>query len=138
MGAKSSDEDALAIIEELNKRIEALEKFKVEQEWLTNEIAQGQGKDRQNIAELRVYFDSKDWKRNNFEVLAVQLLEKLLNRKKGMDYKDIMKTFNFGSRAEAYRLMNKTVKKFPLDVRIKIIKSGNRKKRLITRIGGLG
>ena len=137
MSVKPDIEDAFVLIEELKKRIEALEKFKVEQEWLTNEIAQGQGKDRQNIAELRLYFDSKDWKRNNFEVLAVQLLKKLLNRKKGMDYRDIMKTFNFESRAEAYRLMDKAVKKFPLDVRIKTIKSNGRKKKLITRIGGL-
>jgi len=138
MSINSNDKDAFVLIEELKKRIEALEKFKVEQEWLTKDIANGQGKDRQTIAELGLYFNSKDWKRNNFEVLAVQLMEKLLRRKKGMDYKDIMKTFNFGSRAEAYRLMNITVKKFPLDVRIKIIKSNGRKKRLITRIGGLG
>ena len=138
MSINPNDKDAFVLIEELKKRIEALEKFKVEQEWLTNEIGNGQGKDRQTIAELGLYFDSKNRKRNDFDILAVQLLKKLLSRKKGMDYKDIMKTFNFGSRAEAYRLMNITVKKFPLDVRIKIINSGGRKKRLITRIGGLG
>ena len=138
MGVESNDKDAFVLIEELKKRIETLEKFKVEQEWLTNEIGNGQGKDRQTLVELGLYFDSKNRKRNDFDILAVQLLKKLLNRKKGMDYKDIMNTFNFGSRAEAYRLMNITVKKFPLDVRIKIINSGGRKKRLIARIGGLG
>ena len=134
MGTKSN-EDAFALIEKLKKRIEALETFKVEQEWLTKDIAEGQGRDRQTIAELRLYFDSKDWKRKNFDVLAVQLMKEVLNRTRGLDYKIVMNIFNFGSREEAYRLMEKTVKKFPRDVMIKHTYRSSRKRRLITRVG---
>ena len=135
MGTKSN-EDAFALIEKLKKRIEALETFKVEQEWLTKDIAKGQGRDRQTIAELRLYFDSKDWKRNNFDILAVQLMKKLLSRKKGMDYKDIMNTFDLTSANGAYKLMEKTALKFPADVKIHIIKNNKRRKKVIARIGG--
>lgn len=128
MGTQSNDEDAFALIEDLKKRIEELE-------WLTKDIANGQGIDRQTIAELRLYFDSKDWKRKNFDVLAVQLMKEVLNRTRGLDYKIVMNIFNFGSREEAYRLMEKTVKKFPRDVMIKHTYRSNRKRRLIARVG---
>ena len=128
MGTQSNDEDAFALIEDLKKRIEELE-------WLTKDIANGQGIDRQTIAELRLYFDSKDWKRKNFDVLAVQLMKEVLNRTRGLDYKIVMNIFNFGSREEAYRLMEKTVKKFPRDVMIKHTYRSSRKRRLITRVG---
>ena len=128
-------EDVLVLIEELKKRIEALETFKVEQEWLTKDIAEGQGRDRQTIAELKRYINPEGRTRNDFDILANELTKEVLNRKKGLDYKTVMNIFRFGSAPEAYRLMEKAVKKFPRDVRIKTIKSGNRKKRLIARVG---
>lgn len=129
MGAESNDEDALAIIKEFKKEIEELKEEQVKDRY-------ERAKDRQRIAELELYINSKDWKRNNFDVLAVQLMKKLLSRKKGMDYRDIMNTFNLTSANGAYKLMEKTALKFPADVKIHIIKNNKRRKKVIARVGG--
>ena len=52
-----------------------------------------------------------------------------------MDYKDVRGIFNFNSDIEAYRIMNRTVKNFPLDVKIKEVKYGKRNKKVIFYIG---
>ena len=129
MGTQSNDEDALAIIKELKKEIEELKEEQVRDRY-------ERAKDRQRIAELELYINAKSNNRNNFDILAVQLLKKLLNRKKGMDYKDIMNTFDLTSANGAYKLMEKTALKFPADVKIHIIKNNKRRKKVIARIGG--
>ena len=128
-------EDILLLIEELKKRIEALEEFKEGQTKFTGELAYEQAVDKGNIKILKQYINPKGRTRNDFDILANELLKEVLNRTRGLDYKIVMNIFNFGSREEAYRLMDKTVKKFPQDVKIKHILNSNRKKRLIARVG---
>ena len=118
-----------AIIKELKKEIDELKEEQVKDRY-------ERAKDRQRIAELELYINAKDWKRNNFDILAVQLMKKLLSRKKGMDYKDIMNTFNLTSANGAYILMEKTALKFPTDVKIHIVKNSKRNKKVIARLGG--
>ena len=128
-------EDVLVLIEELKKRIEALEEFKEGQTKFTGELAYEQAVDKGNIKILKQYINPKGRTRNDFDILANQLRDEVLNRTRGIDYKTVMSIFNFGSHTEAYRVMDKAVEKFPLDVRIKHILNSNRKKRLIVRVG---
>ena len=121
-------EDVLLLIEELKKRIKALEDS-------MGERNRQRAFDRGNIAELKQYINPKGRTRNDYDILANELMKEVLNRTRGLDYKMVMNLFNFGSREEAYRLMDKTVKKFPLDVGIKHILNSKRKKRLIARVG---
>ena len=121
-------DDVLVLIEELKKRIKALEDS-------MGERNRQRGFDRRNIAELKQYINPKGRTRNDFDILANQLMDKVINRTKGMDYKAVMNTFKLSSADGAYRLMDKTVEKFPQYVKIKHILSSNRKKRLIVRVG---
>ena len=127
--------DVLVLIGELKKRIEALEEFKEEQTEFTAELAYEQALDKGNIKILKRYINPKGRARNDYDILANELLKEVLNRTRGLDYKIVMNIFNFGSPPEAYRLMDKTVEKFPQYVKIKHILSSNRKKRLIVRVG---
>jgi len=92
--------------------------------------------DRKRIKRLEQYINPEGRTRNDFDILANQLMDEVLNRTKGIDYKIVMNIFHFRSASEAYRLMEKAVKKFPRDVRIKVINRNGRKKRLIARAGG--
>jgi hypothetical protein len=125
---ESADKDAFVLIEELKKRIKALEDS-------MGERNRQRAFDRRNIAELKQYINPKGRTRNDFDILANQLMDKVINRTKGMDYKAVMNTFKLSSADGAYRLMDKTVEKFPQYVKIKHILSSNRKKRLIVRVG---
>lgn len=94
-----------------------------------------QAKDRQRIAALELYFNSKNNGHRDFDLLAVELLKKLANRKR-MDYKDILNSFNFKSHEEAYRLMKKIALKFPYEAKIIHKKIGhNKTKRVLVYIG---
>lgn len=93
---------------------------------LENEI----GKRRQEIADFREYILTKENERNDFNFLSVKLKKKLFKRGKGMDYLNVADVFELSNK-EAYRLMDKTVTLFPLDVEIKYIKNGNRRKKII-------
>ena len=131
MGTKANEEDAFVLIEELKKKVEEFEEA-------MGERNRQRAFDRRRIKELELYIKAKsNTNRNDFDILAVQLMKEVINRKKGLDYKTVMKTFNFESPTEAYRLMDRTVKNFPLDVKIKSIKNSSRKKRLIVRLGGV-
>ena len=129
-------EDVLVLIEELKKRIEALEEFKEGQTKFTGELAYEQAVDKGNIKILKQYINPKGRTRNDFDILANELMDKVINRTKGMDYKAVMNTFKLSSADGAYRLMDKTVEKFPQYVKIKHILNSNRKKRLIVRVRG--
>ena len=129
-------EDVLVLIEELKKRIEALEEFKEGQTKFTGELAYEQAVDKGNIKILKQYINPKGRTRNDFDILANELMDKVINRTKGMDYKAVMNAFKLSSADGAYRLMDKTVEKFPQYVKIKHILNSNRKKRLIVRVRG--
>ena len=116
-------EDLMIKTEDIHIKVERLESEILE-------LGNNQGKLRREIAELREYIQTKDNGRMDFDYLAVMLKKELLKRGRGMDYKSVSDFFHF-SPQEAYRLMEKTIKNFPFDVEIKIIKNSNKKKKII-------
>ena len=86
--------------------------------------------DRKRIAELEESIRTKDNGRMDIDVLSVKLKKVVLKRKRGMDYKEVLNYFDFSAQ-QAYRLMEKTVKNFPLDVELKEIKNSNKRKKVI-------
>jgi hypothetical protein len=93
------------------------------------------GKDRQEISALRLALQTKEGSQRDFDLLTVDLLKAVSKRERGMDYKEVRGLFKFKSDIEAYRIMDRTVKKFPLEVTIKEVKYGKRNKKVIFYVG---
>lgn len=114
--------------EKLEKRIKTLE------EELSNQKYE-RAIDRQKIADLKLANHTKEGSQRDFDLLTVDLLKAVSARERGMDYRDVLSLFGFKSDTEAYRIMDRTVKKFPLDVKMKEVKYGKRAKKVIFYIG---
>lgn len=83
------------------------------------ELRYEQAKDRQRIAELELYLGNKNnGGRRDFDLLSVKLMKEVLRRRKGMDYKDVLNFFRFNANVEAFRLMRKTAKNFPNELKL--------------------
>jgi hypothetical protein len=121
---KKLDEDINVLTAELADQKTKLSDFENER-----------GKDRQEISALRLALHAKEGSQRDFDLLTVDLLKAVSKRERGMDYKDVRGFFNFKSDTEAYRIMDKTVKKFPLEVKIKEVKYGKRTKKYIFYVG---
>ena len=131
MSAKPNDEEAFTIIKELKKRIDKLEK---EQARDRENFGNERGMDRQRIADLEEYLDVKNnGGRRDFDLLTIKLKKEVLNRRTGMDYKDILNFFHFKSHEEAFRLMNKTVGNFPLELKLHKNKTGRGGRTMIVQ-----
>lgn len=102
--------------------LEAIERLKKE----IADLKYEQGKDRQRIAELELYINSKNEGRRDFDHLSVKLRKEVFDRKSGMDYKDVLNFFHFKSHEEAFRLMKKTAKKFPGELKLHKPNGGKR------------
>ena len=95
------------------------------------ELKYEQAKDRQRIAELESYLQSKNGSHRDFSLLSVKLMKEVLSQRRGrgMDYRDVLNFFHFQNNEEAYRLMRKTASMYPLD--LKLIKRNHSKRKLI-------
>lgn len=89
--------------------------------------------DRESIKLFRDYRDLKRNGRKSFDELAIQLKDEVLRRDKGLDYMAIVFLFDFHSHEEAYRLMDRTIKNFPLDTKIVFAKNSRKKKTICKR-----
>ena len=87
--------------------------------------------DRQKIADLKLANSAKEGSQRDFDLLTVDLLKAVSTRERGMDYRDVRNHFGFKSDVEAYRIMDRTVKKFPLDVKMKEVTYGKRTKKVL-------
>jgi len=121
------------ILHVLLTRYEKLEnRIKILEEELSNQKYE-QAIDRQKIADLKLSNSAKEGSQRDFDLLTVDLLKAVSARERGMDYRDVRNHFGFKSDVEAYRIMDRTVKKFPLDVKIKEVTYGKRNKKVISR-----
>jgi len=122
------------ILSVLLTRYEKLEDhIKILEEELSNQKYE-RAIDRQKIADLKLAIHTKEGSRRDFDLLTVDLLKALSTGERSMGYKEVRALFNFKSNEEAYRIMNLTVKKFPLDVKLKEVKYGKRTRKVISHI----
>lgn len=125
----------------MNKEEEArFEKLEARYEKLEAELAEFKADtnyqraiDRESIKLFRDYRDIKGNGRNSFDELAIKLKNEVLKRDSGLDYRDILFLFKFNSHEEAYRLMNRTIKNFPLDTKIVCVKNSRARKKICRR-----
>lgn len=91
---------------------------------------------RQDVALLKEYLAMKEENmRRDYDLLVVDIHKEIMTRSRGMDYNDIQNYFRFGSRMEAYRLMELAEKRYPDELKIKKICNGTKRwKSVLTRI----
>ena len=121
------EDDPTAIIKTLKKEMKELKEMQ-------GIFAYEQAQDRARIKELEIYLEVKNnGGRRDFDLLTIKLKTEVLSRRTGMDYKDILNFFHFKSHEEAFRLMNKTVGNFPLEVKLHKNKTGRGGRKMIVR-----
>ena len=121
------EDDPTAIIKELKKEMKELKEIQ-------GIFAYGQAEDRARIKDLETYLEIKNnGGRRDFDLLTIKLKTEVLSRRTGMDYKDILNFFHFKSHEEAFRLMNKTVGNFPLELKLHKNKTGRGGRKRIVR-----
>ena len=121
------EDDPTSIIKELKKEMKELKEMQ-------GIFAYGQAEDRARITELEMYLDIKNnGGRRDFDLLTIKLKKEVLSRRTGMDYKDILNFFHFKSHEEAFRLMNKTVGNFPLELKLHKNKTGRGGRTMIVQ-----
>lgn len=121
------EDDPTAIIKELKKEMKELKEMQ-------GIFAYGQAEDRARIKDLETYLEIKNnGGRRDFDLLTIKLKTEVLSRRTGMDYKDILNFFHFKSHEEAFRLMNKTVGNFPLELKLHKNKTGRGGRKRIVR-----
>ena len=121
------EDDPTAIIKELKKEMKELKEMQ-------GIFAYGQAEDRARIKDLETYLEIKNnGGRRDFDLLTIKLKTEVLSRRTGMDYKDILNFFHFKSHEEAFRLMNKTVGNFPLELKLHKNKTGRGGRKMIVR-----
>jgi hypothetical protein len=121
--------------EKLDKHIKVLKAELADQKTKLSDFENERGKDRQKISTLRLALQAKEGSQRDFDLLTVDLLKAVSKQERGMDYKEVRAFFKFKSDTEAYRIMDRTVKKFPLDVKIKEVKYAKRTKKYIFYVG---
>ena len=121
------EDDPTAIIKELKKEMKELKEMQ-------GIFAYGQAEDRARIKDLETYLEIKNnGGRRDFDLLTIKLKTEVLSRRTGMDYKDILNFFHFKSHEEAFRLMNKTVGNFPLELKLHKNKTGRGGRTMIVQ-----
>jgi hypothetical protein len=121
--------------EKLEQHIKALKTELSDQKAELSDFENERGKDRRRISELELALQAKEGSQRDFDLLTVELLKEVSQRERGMDYKAVRGFFKFNSDIEAYRIMDRTVKKFPFDVKIKEVKYGKKTKKVIFYVG---
>ena len=119
----------------LDERIKVLKVELADQKTKLSDFENERGKDRQEISALRLALQTKEGGQRDFDLLTVDLLKAVSKRERGMDYKEVRGLFDFKSNIEAYRIMERTVEKFPLEVKIKGVKYGKKTKKVIFYVG---
>lgn len=120
--------------EETNKDIPLKEQVRI----LRKEVAELRAEtnyeralDRDRLSVFYDYMDIKEKGRRDYDWEAAKLKKEVLKREKGMDYRDIRNFLDFKSDKEAYRVMQRTIEKFSLDIEIKEIRYSNRRKKIL-------
>jgi hypothetical protein len=105
---------------------------------LTKEVAElraetnyERGLDRERLSVFYDYMDIKKSGRRDYDWEAAKLKKEVLKRERGMDYRDVRNFLTFKSDKEAYRVMERTVENFPLDIEMKEVKYSNRRKKIL-------
>ena len=135
---KKEDEHIKVDVAQLEKRCEQLEesnkKLEVQAAGFREkliDLENERGIDKQRIADIEQMLSAKEGGRRDFELLTAKLMREILRRESCMDYKEVKNFFHFKSPAEAYRLIEKTYSMFPEELKIKVIKNSNKKKKVI-------
>jgi hypothetical protein len=89
------------------------------------------GLDRERLSMFYDYMDIKKSGRRDYDWEAAKLKKEALKRERGMDYRDVRNFLTFKSDKEAYRVMERTIENFPLDIEMKEVKYSNRKKKIL-------
>lgn len=89
------------------------------------------GLDRERLSVFYDYMDIKKSGRRDYDWEAAKLKKEVLKRERGMDYRDVRNFLTFKSDKEAYRVMERTIENFPLDIEIKEVKYSNRRKKIL-------
>ena len=89
------------------------------------------GLDRERLSVFYDYMDIKKSGRRDYDWEAAKLKKEVLKRERGMDYRDVRNFLTFKSDKEAYRVMERTIENFPLDIEMKEVKYSNRRKKIL-------
>jgi hypothetical protein len=112
----------------LKNRVAELEKEVAE---LRAETNYERGLDRERLSVFYDYMDIKKSGRRDYDWEAAKLKKEVLKRERGMDYRDVRNFLTFKSDKEAYRVMERTIGNYPLDIEMKEVKYSNRRKKIL-------
>lgn len=112
-----------------------IDKLKMDVAELEKERGKHDARIAWNADKLRAFDDYIDLKtkgRRDYDNLSIELKDEIVRRRrKGMDYRDVVILFRFKTNEEAYRVMERAIKNFPEDVKMREIKNSNKRKKIL-------
>ena len=85
----------------------------------------------QRVTVLETGLKAKVGKRRDYDILAAELMKKVVSTRKYVDYRDIKNMFGFHGNEEAYRLMDRTVENYPETIVKRYVKNGKRGRHVL-------
>ena len=84
-----------------------------------------------DLSHLKHALETKKDKRRDYDLLAAELMKKVVSTRKYVDYRDIKNMFGFHGNEEAYRLMDRTVENYPETIVKRYVKNGKRGRHVL-------